>query len=256
MRPTAMKGRRGEDDGWARSAFCSEVEERPVAICTVTLPVAPADTTSLAGLKAQAELDGSELQAKLKVPLDPLIVVRFTLKLAVWPLETVWLDWPAGETEKSNPMPEKATCAGVARVELETMRLPVCGPELKGEKAICAMQLAPTARDDVQVVDASWNWPEGESVRPPSVKAPVFVRVAFCVELVPPIPVVGKARDAGRTCTEPAAPPIPVRETVAAVPKPEELTVSAPVITPVAAGVKTTPAEQLPPTARLALHVF
>ena len=68
------------------------VEERPVAICTVTLPVAFAETTSLAGLKVQAELDGSELQAKVKVPLDPLIVARLIVKLAVCPLETVWLD--------------------------------------------------------------------------------------------------------------------------------------------------------------------
>ena len=50
------------------------------------------DTASLAGLKVQAELAGSELQAKVKVPLDPPIVARLTVKLAVCPLETVWLD--------------------------------------------------------------------------------------------------------------------------------------------------------------------
>jgi hypothetical protein len=58
----------------------------------VALPGALAETASLAGLKVQAELDGSELQAKVKVPLDPLIVARLIVKLAVWPLETVWLD--------------------------------------------------------------------------------------------------------------------------------------------------------------------
>jgi hypothetical protein len=84
----------------------------------------------------------------------------------------------------------------------------------------------------------------------------LFVKTTFCVALVPPTPVVGKARDAGCTRTEPAAPPIPVREVVAAVTNAEELTVSAPVTTTFAVGVNTTPVEQLPPAARVALHVF
>lgn len=84
----------------------------------------------------------------------------------------------------------------------------------------------------------------------------MFARATFCVALLPPTPVVGKARDAGCTCTEPAAPPIPAREVVAAVTNAEELTVSAPVTTPLAVGVKTTPVEQLPPAARVALHMF
>ena len=91
-RPSATKDMRDEDGPGTRSAFCADVEARPVAICTVALPVAFAETTSLPGLKVQAELDGSEPQAKLKVPLDPLIVARLNVKLAVWPLETVWLD--------------------------------------------------------------------------------------------------------------------------------------------------------------------
>jgi hypothetical protein len=84
----------------------------------------------------------------------------------------------------------------------------------------------------------------------------MFVRVTFWVALIPPTPVVGKVRDAGCTCTEPAAPPIPVREIVAAVTNAEELTVSAPVTTSFAVGVKATPVEQLPPAARVVLHVF
>lgn len=78
----------------------------------------------------------------------------------------------------------------------------------------------------------------------------------FCVALAPPTPVAEKERDAGSICTEPAAPPIPVSDAVAAMTKAEELTVSAPATTPFAVGVKLTPAEQLPPAARVALHVF
>ena len=87
-RPSATKSIRDENG----LAFCEEVEERPVAIFTVAFPVAFAETTSLVGLKVQAELAGSELQAKMKVPLDPLIVARLIVKLAVCPLATVWLD--------------------------------------------------------------------------------------------------------------------------------------------------------------------
>ena len=83
-----------------------------------------------------------------------------------------------------------------------------------------------------------------------------MVKTTFCAALVTPTPVAAKERDAGCTRTMPADPPIPVREAVAAMTKAVELTVSAPVTTPLALGVKTTPAEQLAPGASDALHVF
>lgn len=85
---------------------------------------------------------------------------------------------------------------------------------------------------------------------------PLFVNTTLCAPLAPPTPVAAKERDAGCTFTEPAAPPIPDREAVAAVTNAEELTVSAPVTTPFAVGVKTTSVEQLLPAASVALHVF
>jgi len=153
-------------------------------------------------------------------------------------------------------MPESDTCVVVARVELETVRLPACWPALDGEKAICAAQLAPTASAEGHVVEATWNWLEVESVSPASVRVPLLVSMTFCAALVPPTPVAAKERDAGCACTEPAAPPIPVREAVAAMTNAVELTVSAPVTTPLAVGVKTTPVEQLAPEASDALQVF
>jgi hypothetical protein len=156
-RPRAANSMRDVDALGAWSRFCAEVEARPVAICTVALPVAFAVTTSVTGLKLQTELDGSALQAKVKVPLDALIVARLIVNVAVWPLAIVRLERPADEMEKSNPIPERETWVCVARSELETVRLPVCWPALDGEKAICVVQLPPTASDDVQVVDAIWN---------------------------------------------------------------------------------------------------
>jgi hypothetical protein len=77
------------------------------------------------------------------------------------------------------------------------------------------------------------------------------VRVTVCGELALPTPVAEKLRDPGCTCIEPAAPPIPESVAVAAMANDEELTVSAPAMTPLDVGVKTTPVEQLPPAARM-----
>ena len=62
--------------------FRAEVDARPVAIFTVTLPVAFADTVSFGGLKMHEEFVGSEPQVKVKVPLEPPIVARLSAKLA------------------------------------------------------------------------------------------------------------------------------------------------------------------------------
>jgi hypothetical protein len=71
---------------------CAAVDDKPVAICTVTVPVALEDTVSLVGLNLHAELDGSEPQLKVKVAVVPLVVARLMAKVAVCPLEIVWLD--------------------------------------------------------------------------------------------------------------------------------------------------------------------
>lgn len=139
---------------FAGVALRADEDATPVAICTVTLPEEFAVTASLAGLNVQDELDGSELHAKLKVPLDPLIGARAITKLAVCPLAIVWLDWPCEETEKSNPMPESATCAFAGSAGLEIVRFPVCWPALDGANLICAVQLAPIGMEAPHVVDA------------------------------------------------------------------------------------------------------
>ena len=80
--------------------------------------------------------------------------------------------------------------------------------------------------------------------------------VTVCAALVEPTPVDWKARDAGCICTEPAAPPMPVRTALAALVKDDELAVRAPVTTPFPAGVKTTPVVQLAPAASVDEQVF
>src|ERR1700759_5707907 len=76
-RPSARNNIRDEDVIGVRSPFCAEIDGRPVSICPMAVPGALAAITSLVGLKLQAELDGRELQAKVKAPLDPLIVARW-----------------------------------------------------------------------------------------------------------------------------------------------------------------------------------
>jgi hypothetical protein len=63
-----------------------------VATFTVTLPLAFAGTEVLPGLKLQEEFAGSELHAKVKVPLDPLRGVNVKVYVAACQLETVLLD--------------------------------------------------------------------------------------------------------------------------------------------------------------------
>lgn len=151
---TQMIGGIREERSRLVSADCAEDEERPVAICRVTEPVAPAATVSLGGLKVQVEFAGSEPHAKVKVPLEPLPGMRAMEYVAVCPLATVWVDWPDEDSEKSNPVPESVTCALDARVGLEMVILPVCCPAAMGAKAICAVQEAAGARVEPQVVEA------------------------------------------------------------------------------------------------------
>ena len=83
MRLTPRARSRDANSPGARLEFSAEVEARPVATCTATLPVAFADTVSFGGLKVHEEFAGSELQLKVKVPLEPPSVVRLRVKLAV-----------------------------------------------------------------------------------------------------------------------------------------------------------------------------
>lgn len=135
-----------------RPALWAELADPPVVTCTATLPGALAATVSLAGLKVQTAFAGKVPQANVNIPEDPPIVVNTSVKLAVCPLDTVWLDEPDSVTVKSNPIPESPACAPVAIALLVNVRFPVCCPAVPGLKVIPALQLAPIASIEVQVV--------------------------------------------------------------------------------------------------------
>jgi hypothetical protein len=130
----------------------AEFADPPVVTCTATFPGALAATVSLAGLKVQTAFAGKVPQANVNIPEDPPIVVNTSVKLAVCPLDTVWLDEPDSVTVKSNPFPESPACAPVAIALLVNVRFPVCCPAVPGLKVIPALQLAPIASIEVQVV--------------------------------------------------------------------------------------------------------
>ena len=104
-------------------ALRAEAAAPPVATCTATLPGAFAATVSLAGLKLQVALAGSDPHEYAKVPVEPLKVVNSRVKLAVCPLDTVWLDDPETVAAKSNPIPESPACAGAAIALLVSVSL-------------------------------------------------------------------------------------------------------------------------------------
>src|SRR5271166_2755647 len=64
----------------------------------------------------------------------------------------VWLDAPEGFIEKSKPMPDKGTNSPVGSALLVTIRLPLCGPGVVGTNSTVAVQLAPGASVEEQVV--------------------------------------------------------------------------------------------------------
>ena len=64
----------------------------------------------------------------------------------------VWLDEPEGVIAKSKPMPERGTNSPVGSALLATIRLPFCGPGVVGANSTTAVQLAPAASVEEQVV--------------------------------------------------------------------------------------------------------
>src|ERR1700727_761689 len=80
MRPKPTKKPRSATGLGEWPVFCADVDEMPVAIFTVMLPVALAFTVSFGGLKVQEEFAGSEPQLKLNVPLEPPMVARLRAK--------------------------------------------------------------------------------------------------------------------------------------------------------------------------------
>jgi hypothetical protein len=69
-----------QPDGRTKRA---ELDETPVATWTMTLPVVPAPTVALAGLKVQTVLLGSEPQLNAKIPEEPFEGLRATVNRAV-----------------------------------------------------------------------------------------------------------------------------------------------------------------------------
>lgn len=161
------------------------------------MPLAFAATVSLEGLKLQAEFAGSALHAKVNVPLEPLLGAINKLKLAVCPLETVWLGCPPEDREKSKPMPVSAAVAFAGRAGLETVRNPPCWPAVLGENAICTPQFAPGSREAPHVVEDSANPADTDNTRFERGTGPLFVSNTLCAALVLPTPVDAKARDGG-----------------------------------------------------------
>ena len=82
-------------------------------------------------MKRQRAFVGSVPQENAKVPPEP-IGATIMVKLACWPLATVWLAGPVMLTAKSNPVPESGTVAGAATEEEVTVRAPVAEPPALG----------------------------------------------------------------------------------------------------------------------------
>src|ERR1039458_1602999 len=168
----------------------------------------------------------------------------------------VWLDEPEGARPKSNPLPDRDTNAPEVNAMLLTVRLPLCAPGLVGANSTRAVQLAPAASVEVQVVLTSRK----PAVTPREKLPRLFtlsglVRVTVTGLLSRPTPVCGKAIRLGSACTEPGVPPVPLSGIIVDVVSEVDAMVSVPVYGPLSEGKKITPVEQLAPEARLVPHV-
>jgi len=177
--------------------------------------------------------------------------------VADWPAATDWVPEPETVTVKSKPMPLSGTVTLVASVEVVTEREPDCAPPSVGANSTPAVQLKPGPSAAAQVLLTSWKPAGTARVRLLKVvMVPVLVTVTVVGLLARPTPVVGNLMVAGATWMATAAAPVPLSDTVAVLAMVEDVTVSEPVATPVAVGVKTTPTVQVEPAARLAGQVF
>src|ERR1035437_4033425 len=168
----------------------------------------------------------------------------------------VWLDEPEGARPKSNPLPDSGTNAPEVNAMLLTVRLPLCAPGLLGANSTRAVQLAPAASVEVQVVLTSRKL----AVTPREKLPRLFtlsglVRVTVTGLLSRPTPVCGKAIRLGNACTEPGVPPVPLSGITVVAVSDGDAMVSVPVYGPLSEGEKITPVEQLAPEARLVPHV-
>ena len=105
-----------------------------MAICIVTVPEAPAATSTVVGFDRHSAFFGSAPHPKLKVPPGENSVeethlgVTDSVKLAVWPLATVWLVEPTAARAKSELMPDSRMLAGSSTALELTPTCPVYEP--------------------------------------------------------------------------------------------------------------------------------
>jgi hypothetical protein len=86
-------------------------------------------------------------------------------------------------------MPESGTRTADGSMLLLIVRDPVCWPALAGAKVSVAVQLAPVARCETQVVSVTWNPEDALTPKSGRTTALEFVTVTSCVLLTVPTPV-------------------------------------------------------------------
>ena len=136
-----------------------------------------------------------------------------------------------------------------------TLTAPVRDPPAIGLKATLRVQLALTARLEPQ----SLVWTESPLAAMLAmlrVASPVLLRVTICAQLVEPTVWAGKVKAGGVNFTPFEPPPVPVRLTVWVEGLALSVIFTAPVLVPVAVGLKITPMVQVALAATLEPQVL
>jgi hypothetical protein len=151
---------------------------------------------------------------------------------------------------KSSPVPASVTVWGLPSALSVMVTAPVLAPPALGSKVTLRVQLALGATLDPQLL----AWEESPLALMLSmlrVALPVLLRVTISALLVVPTVWAGNVKEAGESFTVVELPPVPVRLTVWVSGLALSKMVTAPVLVPVAVGVKVTVMMQEAPAATL-----
>lgn len=238
----------------------------PAPVAKVTVPLcAPMEVGTKVTLAVQVAPAARVLPQVVETEYWPVPVTDETLRVVLPVLESVTdcdeeLDptftLPNAsavvltEAEVCSPVPDNDTALLPALVL--KVSVPLCAPFEVGEKTTLAVQLPPAARLLAQFVETEYC-PEPVTDVRVIVVLPVLESVTDCTAELEPTVILPNA-SVPTFVVSVVCSPVPVRETVSL--PALVANVSVPVCVPIAVGVYTTFAVQLPPTARLEGQVF
>jgi len=197
------------------SGASSRTVDNPVATVTDTFVVPP--SPALAGFTVHIECAGTPEHVNAAVPGSPTIEVSSNAYVASCPLEIAIEAGPFEASEKSTPVPVRASVCGELAALSLNVTVPVRTPATVGVNTTCTVQTPAGANVLPQVLPPASKLKSPLAAIPATVSGtpPLFVRVTVCDGATKPTPTAPKLNPpTGDSETPGGASPIPLNETV------------------------------------------